>query len=538
MKFQKTLEEESKKYQNSLFLNYNEGKQLIKIYSNDLTKYEIFEIKFLEYINRNVTRIKNFYQYRKKMLEDCMLQPGKMTIQELNDLYNKWIILFEELTLNHTALYKITKKYDKYALNKLQNLIMDQYKRTKFIFYFIDLNYDDLLFRFSRMYHPESTENREKTTEIKRKTIKYLYLPSNDYKIELFLAKYVQINVFRNIPIIKQPVISIYYDSSDLNLYHTRIQKENQSYLIRTRWYMNRGTESNEDFSYFVEKKIHYEDIDSYTSVKKRTMLYHDNKKIPINITDDPILDGVEIHQEIMNDIMKGSLSPKVRVMYSRTAFEAGDIRLTLDSNLTYQKCHDEIFYHDETQKVIFPYCILEVKLESEKTYAFIDELIDKNLIIYMPKFSKYINGCSKFFPKIVNLNPYWKNGLPNFPLNEVDDGNKTIIPLANNFNLIVSNEKLFISINNYASRIITSAFFLLYEEKLLLFGCLSLIYGIYLNIFAYIQYLRQDQYIREKNIRLYDNKYGYHFMQLLESILLCCMGYLFYLKYIGMSCM
>jgi hypothetical protein len=242
-------------------------------------------------------------------------------------------------------------------------------------------------------------------------------------------------------------------------------------------------------------------------------------------ISSDSIDDN--INKEVLDDILRDKLGAKLRVCYDRTAYESGMTRITLDSNLMYQLEDQDICYENNSHGITFPYNILELKIESDAQCAIIDELIRRELILYMPKFSKYINGCFKYYPEKVNLSPYWKDSLPQFAFNEVE-GEK-IIPLANNFNLIVGNEKLFVSMNNFALKLFLSAFFLVFTNKLYLLGAMVFGLATYMNFFSYFQFKMQDGFIRDRNNRLYDRKYGYDLLQILNWVVIACMGYILY---------
>jgi SPX domain protein involved in polyphosphate accumulation len=549
MKFQKKFEQEIEKYSNAFFISYKEGKQIIKLYKQDLSKYEIFEVKFMTYINQYTHDIKNFYELKKELLYQ------RISMFPL-DTHGQYITLMEELSLNHLALYKITKKYDKYAMNKLQNIIMDQYKKTNNWFYFIKLDFANLLYNFSNLFHPTSKPSKEKEDKIARKTTKYLFSPSNDYKIKMYLSKHLPINTFRSVPIINQKVISIYYDSDDFKLYHDRIKKDNNSFLIRARYYLsdsiNPSMENNSiqnEFIYFMEKKIHFEDFECEKSIKKRVMLRHNNSdntmknkildpignlKILTNLNSNNTNLNENINQEILDDIISNNLQIKLRITYDRTAYELGDTRITIDSNLYYQsETKKDIYYENSTHGINFPYNVLELKIESDAECAIVDELVRQQLIVYMPKFSKYINGCSKYYPDKVNLSPYWRDSLPQFSFSEIlsEKGDK-IVPLANNFNLILSNEKLFITMNNYALKLFMSAFFLFYSNNLYLFGMIVFILAAYMNLFGYLQFKNQDKLIRQRSEHLYDEKYGYDILQILNLLVVIVMSFSLYFSF------
>jgi hypothetical protein len=64
-----------------------------------------------------------------------------------------------------------------------------------------------------------------------------------------------------------------------------------------------------------------------------------------------------------------------------------------------------------ESEKELFPYGVLEVKLATkvgEEPPQWIRDLIDSHLVEAVPKFSKFIHGCSTLLPERVDLVPFW----------------------------------------------------------------------------------------------------------------------------------
>jgi len=123
-----------------------------------------------------------------------------------------------------------------------------------------------------------------------------------------------------------------------------------------------------------------------------------------------------------------------VRTFYNRTAFQLpgnASVRISLDTELTMVR-EDNFDGNDRTngnwrrtdigidhpfpqipdsEKELFPYAVLEVKLATkvgEEPPQWIRDLINSHLVEAVPKFSKFIHGCATLVPERVDLVPFW----------------------------------------------------------------------------------------------------------------------------------
>lgn len=123
-----------------------------------------------------------------------------------------------------------------------------------------------------------------------------------------------------------------------------------------------------------------------------------------------------------------------MRTFYNRTAFQLpgnATVRISLDTELSmirednfdgYDRTHGNWRRADvgidhpfndvkNSEKDLFPYGVLEVKLATkvgEEPPQWIRDLIDSHLVEAVPKFSKFIHGCSTLLPERVDLVPFW----------------------------------------------------------------------------------------------------------------------------------
>lgn len=123
-----------------------------------------------------------------------------------------------------------------------------------------------------------------------------------------------------------------------------------------------------------------------------------------------------------------------MRSFYNRTAFQLpGDarVRISLDTELTMVREDDfdgkpragknwrredmgiDFPFDEVTEKdkEVFPYAVLEVKLQTQlgqEPPTWVTDLVHSNLVTPVPKFSKFIHGCATLLPERVELIPFW----------------------------------------------------------------------------------------------------------------------------------
>jgi len=152
---------------------------------------------------------------------------------------------------------------------------------------------------------------------------------------------------------------SLYFENKNDDMYRDSIESITPRKKIRIRNYPNQSSKE-----FFLEKKI--------SSVegrfKKRTIInldkFNEYKKIGIF------------------DKNYGLCLPKILINYQREYFKIGDVRITIDENITYKPYSKESIKKDITS-------IIELKTSINKNF---DDLI-KEFPFHRKRFSKYCNA-------------------------------------------------------------------------------------------------------------------------------------------------
>jgi SPX domain protein involved in polyphosphate accumulation len=74
----------------------------------------------------------------------------------------------------------------------------------------------------------------------------------------------------RDVPSDSSLISSVYFDNPSLDVYASRLERQEGATLIRVRWYGDNGGDSKEDAELFVERKTHHESWTTDNSVKER----------------------------------------------------------------------------------------------------------------------------------------------------------------------------------------------------------------------------------------------------------------------------
>lgn len=222
-------------------------------------------------------------------------------------------------------------------------------------------------------------------------------------------------------------ISSIYFDNRDLDLYLGRLEKTEGAEAIRMRWYGGMDVKQ-----IFVERKTHREDWTGEKSVKARFSVpeHQLNDYLAGKLQMDETFEAVRkkgkksdkevdamirLAREVQQRVLEKELKPCVRTFYNRTAFQQpGDarVRISFDTDLTMVR-EDNFDGVDRTggnwrrpdvgidfpfeglqegEKHIFPYGVLEVKLQTQlgqEPPEWVKELVSGPLVEAVPKFSK-----------------------------------------------------------------------------------------------------------------------------------------------------
>lgn len=260
------------------------------------------------------------------------------------------------------------------------------------------------------------------STHFERKSIKFWVRSHDVTKVICEIVKHMPIYSFGKLHRFSQKTTSVYYDDDNLSMYALRLVKEENSTLIRFRWY----NELAKDTVVFVERKVHHESWVMANSNKMRFKLNQDQILSFIQgrlqptaefLAENPMF--VEVQQMIVND----GLHPCLQTRYNRSAFQMDDddsTRLSLDTNLMMLKesgvdpstdWHKKEYEYLENDVHRFPFAVLEIKLHTHllsNPPGWIRELMHSGLLIRVDKFSKYAHGVAILYRGIVTTLPYW----------------------------------------------------------------------------------------------------------------------------------
>ncbi|CAL1716930.1 unnamed protein product [Somion occarium] len=370
-------------------------------------------------------------------------------VQSIDALEDQFLVLEEEVAtlvadvhdlalftkLNITGFMKILKKHDKQTGRPLKPTFIQEYLEKR---PFYKYNWDGLIVKLSKLYdlvrnrgHPVQGDASAGGTQsaFVRQTTKYWVHPDNLVHLKLAILKHLPVLVFnpnKEFEPKDAAITSIYFDNEDLELYLGRLEKTEGAEAIRLRWYgdMNQKT-------IFVERKTHREDWTGEKSVKARFPI----KEHLVNaflrgeyIMDDEFQELVrkgkksqeevdsmiQLANEVQYSILTKRLQPVMRTFYNRTAFQLpGDarVRISLDTELTMIREDNWDGLVPAEDKELFKYGVLEVKLQTQygqEPPKWVTDLVSSHLVEAVPKFSKFIHGCSTLLPNRVDLVPFW----------------------------------------------------------------------------------------------------------------------------------
>ena len=321
------------------------------------------------------------------------------------------------IQVNQAILKKIVKEHDEKSDIKLYPSWQWKIKYQPFYKLF------RIIKKISKLYdNEEEQENKINNESFTRKSVKYWVKKENIVPLICAVVPQLPIYVFDEDvnDHIAQKISSVYFDNKNIDIYHDRLDKTENAKLVRIRYYGE-----NMD-TLFIERKVHHEDWTMKDSSKDRFTL--DSQKIMPYLRGDLQIEDHELADEIQNVILEKELYPKIRTVYNRIAFQlrhTNDVRLSLDLDLRMIKEKTSHFdwMTDENnimEKDIynFPFAVLEVKLVGdnvENPPDWIKNIINSDLVIQQPYFSKYNHGCYMFFSNKARKVPYWIENNPEY---------------------------------------------------------------------------------------------------------------------------
>lgn len=463
MKFGETLKQKIKPEWKFYYIDYDGLKKLIKERTSAKDFFEESdEANFVDHLESEMQKVLDFrdvkigeltrhVQYCEEKINTDSIKDEKSKQEleaEISRVTDELVDLSGFTRLNYTGFIKILKKHDKHTAFMLKPMFMIRLKSKPF---FLE-SLDNLVYRLSKLFDKlrrgsTDAKDAEKADEAKdnqvflRKTTKYWVHPDNVAEVKCIILKYLPVLVFPNeFGTVDQAISSVYLDNDSMDLYRGRLEKNEGAEAIRLRWYG-----SPEPSEVFVERKTHREDWTGEVSCKERFTVkskhvneYLAGKYSAEEIKAKALKEGISeekaektkvLAEEVQNSILSKNLKPTLRTFYNRTAFQLpadASVRISLDTELTmikedvpnnrnwkrndFDKKHP---FHDldENEVVHFPYAILEVKLQTQygsTSPSWVENLVKSHLVEEVPKFSKYIHGCSMLYEDRIDLFPFW----------------------------------------------------------------------------------------------------------------------------------
>ena len=233
-------------------------------------------------------------------------------------------------------------------------------------------------------------------------------------------------------------ISSVYFDNAALDVYRTRLLREEGATLVRLRWY---GDSVGADTEVWIERKTHHESWTIDCSVKERFRLKAKHvaaflageldmetllKKLKADgASDADIARTRTLAAEVAQEVSARQLTPALRTMYFRTAFQlstSNAVRVSLDTQLRMldertpasvrrQSWHRPL---DDKQHPVaphelveFPFAVLEVKLQDEMP-KWMAALLDSGRLTQCTKYSKFLHGTASLRVNAVERLPHW----------------------------------------------------------------------------------------------------------------------------------
>lgn len=312
---------------------------------------------------------------------------------------------------------------------------------------------------FAELREAEEEQQREDSTDgsqdwvppdsFERKTTKYWVHPKHVLRVKLLIIKHLPVLIFGSNRARRtasctdsrlsffykdklhdsQDISSIYFDNQGLEVYKRRLVREDLASLHRVRWYGDRKPgDGNKEL--FVERKVHRNSWTGHRSCKERVSVAQRN--VP-DFLAGKIVPEMEENSEwnrgflkqVQEVLIQEKQRPMIRTCYKRAAFQLSSsnaVRISLDTDLRMVNekgayvtegdwCRDLSRPIYESESVLFPYAILEIKLQVEEKPEWIEDLLATGMLVEAPKFSKFQHAMAMLHSSNVEQLPYWVHG-------------------------------------------------------------------------------------------------------------------------------
>lgn len=188
-----------------------------------------------------------------------------------------------------------------------------------------------------------------------RKEKKYRMTINEYYQLKHLLTTKGMVPLFE-----KRTIHSIYFDTTDLRMFHESEEGILPRKKIRVRWYNNKNT-------FTLENKV--------SSIEGRFKTSKELKEIE---------NPSRIYELNRFDSSYGFIHPALKISYTRQYFTLHKMRITFDKNITYKNLHI-----NRKQTYFDPERVIEVKNLATCSEDFIEQKIPYST----SRFSKYSRG-------------------------------------------------------------------------------------------------------------------------------------------------
>jgi SPX domain protein involved in polyphosphate accumulation len=228
----------------------------------EMTKVESFTLA-------KVTELRKMLALVESKMRSLSPEKERELAKETDEVAASFLRLEKYININFMGFHKILKKHDKYVQGIpcrafYVSRLHDQA--------WVRGDYSDLVVRLSNIYstlrHDQAAqEQADASQSFLRKTSKYWIKTEDVSKVKYAILRHVPVFLQKTSTgeSDSQMVSSVYLDNSQMELYHTRLDKRPGSIAIRLRWY---GT--GDPKLVFVERKTHRDKWTGEVSVKER----------------------------------------------------------------------------------------------------------------------------------------------------------------------------------------------------------------------------------------------------------------------------
>jgi len=426
---------------------------------------------FFQLVERELQRVDNFVvssiaeltnslQVIERNAESGYDQVLSDVEREVNDVSERMIMMDSFILVNYNAFRRIMALHDHVTGLSMSSWMSTRLSQAKFV----RVKFDELILSMSMIHtslrairNPENTKKEDgewKAPEsFVRKTTKYILRPCDLLRVKCMIVPHLPVLIFnagdkkkrRKTRLMLEVgkdvsdsslITSVYCDNRKHTAYHSRIDRKEGATLIRLRWYGSKRAPKGTREMY-VERKTHHETWVKEDSVKERFPIQE--KYLTPFITGRWTLDEIKarlmddgnsaakveamlsLATELQDEILERTFEPVLRTVYRRCAFQlptTNAVRISIDTDLylvneralgrgamEWKSVIEDV---EDNDAVAFPFCILEVKLTTDKPIEWVAELLESGLLQPVPKFSKFMHGSALHHSARLNCLPPW----------------------------------------------------------------------------------------------------------------------------------